>query len=187
VDIIERTNDSLTAKIFLNINLSIEEDPKVVTAKYTFFPETEIRYEVIGGPGQGIIKNSIIIKGPKGVSADYKSAVEVNHIPLNLMCYPPPFIRDGKNYKDYIYFPRHENVYEDTMTYLMEQDLMPLEKKTTRFKVGDLCNKCKEGHLQMTGEIYYPKTVFLRCDTCGSDFGNYRIDDSDTVHVKQVD
>jgi uncharacterized protein (DUF983 family) len=73
------------------------------------------------------------------------------------------------------------------MTYLMEQDLMPLEKKTTRFKVGDLCNKCKEGHLQMTGEIYYPKTVFLRCDTCGSDFGNYRIDDSDTVHVKQVD
>jgi hypothetical protein len=153
-------------------------------------PETEVRYEVISGRGQGIINNSIIIRGQDTVAdKTYNSAVEVNHIPLDLMCYPPPFVHGGEKYKKYIFFPNHENVYKDTMTYLDEQDLIPLEKKTNwgGFKVGDLCNKCKEGHLQITGEIYHPKTVFLICDSCGSRFKNYRIDDSDTVHVKQVD
>jgi hypothetical protein len=68
IDVIERTDDSLVAKMFLNVHLSIYEDHANVIAKYTFVPETEVRCEVISGPGQGIIKNSIIIRGQDTVS-----------------------------------------------------------------------------------------------------------------------
>jgi ribosome-associated toxin RatA of RatAB toxin-antitoxin module len=63
IDVIERTDNGLTSKMFLNVHLSAKVDHALVTTKYKFIPETEIRYEVIRGPGQGIIKNSIIIRG----------------------------------------------------------------------------------------------------------------------------
>jgi hypothetical protein len=186
IAVTETTNDSLTAKMFLNINLSREEDHAVVTAKYTFIPETEVRYEVISGPGQGIINNSIIIRGQDTVAdKSYKSAVEVNHIPLDLMCYPPPYFYapEGEKYKEYVFSPEGDRLgaYQRMITYFIEQDLIPLERKTHwgGFKVGELCSKCKKGTLQMTGEKekIENKTIdYLQCDYCGSDFKNQRID-----------
>ena len=130
LDITERSNDSLIAKMFLNVHLSIEEDHAVVTAKYTFIPETEIRYEVISGRGQGIINNSIIIRGQDTIpDKTYNSVVEINHIPLDLMCYPPPYFRGGEKYNVYIYCPPSESEYERMTNYFTEQDLVPLEKK----------------------------------------------------------
>ena len=63
IDVIEKADNSLTVKMFLSIHLSVDVDHANVTAKYTFVPETEISYEVISGPGEGIIKNAIVIRG----------------------------------------------------------------------------------------------------------------------------
>jgi len=187
IQVIDRQVDSLTVKIFLNINLSIKMDHVMVTVKYTFIPEKEIKYEVIDGPGHGIIKNSIFLSGQDsmGDKQVYKSTVEVNHVPLDLMCYPPPFFNMPYNekYKHYAFSPhgKRYNEYERVLTYFMEQDLVPLEKKTNwgGFKIGDLCNKCKKGHLQMIGkreDTGTTKTDFVECDCCGSEFKNQRLD-----------
>ena len=182
---IERTDDSLVAKMFLNVHLSIDEDHANVIARYTFIPGTEVRYEVTSGPGHGIIKNSIIIRGQDTVSdIEYKSAVEVNHIPLDLLCYPPPYYHTpyGEKHKDYIFSPGDRlDEYNRMITYFTEQDLVPLEKKNwNRFKIGDTCSKCKKGHLQMTGEredTGIKKVDYFRCDYCGSEFRNQSIND----------
>ena len=55
---IEGTDNGLTSKMFLNVHLSAEVDHALVTTKYTFIPETEIRYEVISGPGQEISRTA---------------------------------------------------------------------------------------------------------------------------------
>ncbi len=183
IDVVERTDNSLTAKMFLNVNLSIEEDHANIIAKFTFKPETEIRYEVTSGPGQGIIKNAIIIRGQDTLGDKaYKSAVEMNHIPLDLLCYPPPYMYEPEDekYKDYIISPGERlGEYQKMLTYFMEQDLVPLEKKGKRFEIDDLCNKCKKGHLQFYGkkeEYDIRKEVYFRCDYCGSEFSNKRVD-----------
>jgi hypothetical protein len=130
VDVIERTDSSLTAKMLLNIHLSIEEDHAVVTAKYTFIPETEIRYEVISGRGQGIINNSIIIGGQDTIADEtYKSAVEINHIPLDLLCYPPPYFPIPSDDR-YRFWPGDRvGEYNRMVTYFTLQDF-PLERRT---------------------------------------------------------
>jgi hypothetical protein len=184
IDVIERTDNGLTSKMFLNVHLSAEVDHALVTTKYTFIPETEIRYEVISGPGQGIIKNSIIIRVQDTVAdKDYKSAAQVNHIPLDLLCYPPPYLHapEGEKYKDYIFAPGDRlGEYQRMLTYFMEQDLVPLERKNWGgFRIGDICGKCEKGHLQITGEkedTGEKKVDYFRCDYCGSDFKNQRID-----------
>ena len=196
IEVIDRQENSLTAKIFLNVNLSMKMDHVVVTVRYTFIPEKEIKYEVIDGPGHGIIKNSIFLSGQDSVGDKqvYKSTVEINHVPLDLMCYLPPYFNmpDNEKYKHYAFSPHGEryNEYERMLTYFTEQDLVPLERKNWGgFKIGDLCNKCKKGHLQMTGEredTGTTKTHFLRCDNddCAAEFRNYRMDASNTVYVK---
>ena len=107
VDVAERTDIGLTAKMFLSVHLSMNVDHANVTAKYTFVPETEIRYEIISGPGQGIIKNAIVTRGQDTLAdKTYKSAVEINHIPLDLLWYPPYIYEpEGEKYKDYIFSP----------------------------------------------------------------------------------
>jgi len=146
--VIERADNSLTVKIFLNIHLSIDVDHASVTAKYTFVPETEIRYEVISGPGEGIIKNAVVIRDEDTLAdKTYKSAVEINHIPLDLLCYPPPYMYEpeGEKYKDYIFsLGERLGEYQRMLRYFIEQDLVPLEKKGKRFEKDDLCSKCKK-------------------------------------------
>lgn len=171
--------------MFLNVNLSIAQDHVRLKVKYTFIPEEEIRYEVIDGPGKGIIKNSLVIRGQDTVAReDYRSAVEVNHVPLDLMCYPPPYFYDpnGENYKHYIFSPGRARLgeYERMVTYFTEQDLIPLERKFHwgGFKIGELCNRCKKGQLQMTAkkeDTGSYRADFLRCDYCDSEFKNQRI------------
>lgn len=150
IDVIERTNDSLTTRMFLNVHLSIVQDHVKLKVKYTFIPEKEIRYEVIDGLGKGVIKNSLVIRGQDTVGDKaYKSAVEVNRIPLDLMCYPPPYyyMPNGEKYDGYIFSPDDRlGEYERMITYFTEQDLIPLEKKINwgGFKIGELCNRCKK-------------------------------------------
>jgi hypothetical protein len=75
------------------------------------------------------------------------------------------------------------------LKYFMEQDLVPLEKENWgRFKIGDACNKCEKGHLQMAGKKEDTGTSklisFFRCNYCASEFKNYRTDASDTICLK---
>ena len=148
VDVIDSTDNGMTVKLFLNVILSIEEDHANTRAKFTFKPETETTYEVISGPGQGIIKNAIVIRG-QDILGDktYKSLVEMNHIPLDLLCYPPPYMYEpeGEKYKDYIFSPGERlGEYQKMLTYFIEQDMVPLEKKGKRFEKDDLRSKCKK-------------------------------------------
>ena len=94
IEVIDRQENSLTAKIFERQS-KYENGHVVVTVRYTFIPEKEIKYEVIDGPGHGIIKNSIFLSGQDSVGDKqvYKSTVEINHVPLDLMCYPPPLLQ----------------------------------------------------------------------------------------------
>jgi hypothetical protein len=66
------------------------------------------------------------------------------------------------------------------LTYFIEQDLVPLERKNwSGFKIDDICGKCKRGHLQITGEkedTGEKKMDYFRCDYYGSDLKNQRID-----------
>jgi hypothetical protein len=193
MEITETKGNTITAKIFLNINLSIEIDHVVVTARYTLIPENEIKYEVINGLGEGIIRNSVVVRGRDTVGAKevYSSAVDMNHIPLDLMCYPPPFIfsLQNKNHNQYIFSPEGERIgeYQRMINYFVQQDSVALEKKDVEgFKIGQLCNKCKRGHLQMTGEredTGIKKTDFFRCDYCGSEFKNIRAETSDGISL----
>jgi hypothetical protein len=113
----------------------------------------------------------------------------MNHVPLDLMCYPPPYfdIPIDEKYKHYAFSSHGERYdeYERMLNYFIEQDLVPLERKNWGgFKIGDLCNKCKKGYLQMTGEredTGIRKTDFFKCDYCDAEFKNYRIDGRDTV------
>jgi hypothetical protein len=178
VDVIERADNGLTAKMFLNVHLSVDVDHALVTAKYTFVPETEVRYEVISGPGQGVIRNSIVIRRQDTVS-EAKSTVENNHIPLDLLCYPPPYIHGNENY---IFSPGDRlGEYQRMLSYFEEQDLIPLEKKNWGgFRKGDICSKCKKGHLQLTGkkeDTGFKKIDYFQCDYCGSEFRNQRFDE----------
>jgi hypothetical protein len=57
---------------------------------------------------------------------------------------------------------------------------MKMEKKFHwgGFKMGELCNRCRKGQLQMTDKKEDTGTYraeFLRCDYCGSEFKNQRI------------
>lgn len=89
---------------------------------------------------------------------------------------------NGEKYDGYIFSPGDRlGEYERMITYFTEQDLIPLEKKIHwgGFKIGELCNRCKKGHLQSTGkkeDSGTRKIDFLQCDYCGSEFRNQRVD-----------
>ena len=136
-------------KLFLNVNLSIEEDHANTRAKFTFKPETETTYEVISGPGQGIIKNAIVIRG-QDILGDktYKSLVEMNHIPLDLLCYPPPYMYEpeGEKYKDYIFSPGERlGEYQKMLTYFIEQDMVPWKRREKGLKYLTYAANVKKG------------------------------------------
>ena len=61
--VLDRSENSLKAKMFLEVNLSKKIEEVEVIVKYTFVPQSEIKYEIVKGIGEGIIKNSIVIKG----------------------------------------------------------------------------------------------------------------------------
>ena len=90
------------------------------------------------------------------------------------MCHPHTLSRQNERYAEY----------ERMITYFIEQDLVPLEKKNWGgFKVGDLCKKCNNGHLQNNGResTGATETDFSKCDACGLEFKNYRLHGSDTI------
>ncbi|MFL6454522.1 MAG: hypothetical protein ACJ71L_11055 [Nitrososphaeraceae archaeon] len=61
----------------------------------------------------------------------------------------------------------------------------PLEHKRWRWKIGDSCNKCGKGNLQLTGkkeDTGSRKIEGFRCDYCASEFANQRVESHDTLY-----
>jgi hypothetical protein len=176
IEVICRTADSITTRQFLNISLDENNDHVNVVAKYTFFPEKEIKYEIMEGYGRGI-ENSIVFLDQDQVGKPYKCSVKINHIPLDLMYYPPPRFETS----------RRRDEYDRMLDYFLEQDLVPLEGKNWGgWKIGQICTICQKGTLQMTGEreeTGIKQTDFFRCDYCGHEFKNYKIETSSTIEL----
>jgi hypothetical protein len=174
IDVVDRSNETISTRQFLNVSLDENQDHVNVDVKYTFFPLKEIQYE-IEGYGENVIKNSIRFRNKDIVGKAYQCAVEINHVPLDIMCYPPHSIeRDMVGY----------NEYARMIDYFTEQDLEPLENKRWRWKVEDSCIKCGKGTLQLTGEredTGFRKIEYFKCDYCASPFKNQRIETCDTL------
>jgi hypothetical protein len=174
IDVIDRSENSISTKQYLNISLDEYEDRVNVDVKYTFLPIKEIQYE-IKGYGEGAIKNSIWFRGKDTVGKPYECAAEINHVPLDIMHYTIENMERGKI---------RYNEYNRMIDYLREQDFEHLEHKKWRWRNGDSCNKCGKGTLQFTGEkedTGTRKIEVLKCDSCHAKFSNQRIESHDTI------
>jgi hypothetical protein len=174
IDVISSSDNSIDTRQFLNISLDENEDHLNVEVKYIFVPLTEIQY-VIKGYGETIIKNSMWFRGEDTVGKGYQCGVEINHVPLDLYCYPPHSMeRDMIGY----------NEYSRMIEYLMEQDLQHLENKRLGWRIGDPCKRCGKGTLQLSAKKEVTRTRIIetfRCDYCGSEFANQRVESHDTI------
>jgi len=120
IKVISKLNNTLDAEIILLINFADEQysgDVKV-TARYTFDPPSEVRYEVIDGYGRGRINNSISIKEPNNhaSSQGFLCEVDVNHLPLDIMSLEPHGLEEtDPMYKEYlqkgIYLQTQDQIY----------------------------------------------------------------------------
>jgi hypothetical protein len=122
IDVIERSDNSISTRQYLNISLDEYEDHANVDVKYTFLPMKEIQYE-IKGYGENAIKNSIWFRDKDTVGKPYQCAVEINHVPLDIMHYTIHSMERGM---------MRYNEYTRMIDYLREQDLEHLENKRWR-------------------------------------------------------
>jgi hypothetical protein len=175
VDVISSSDDnSINTRQFLNISLDRNQDLVNVEVKYTFVPQKEIQYE-IKGYGKTVIKNSMWFRGEDTVGKGYQCAVEISHVPLDLICYPPHSMEC-----DMIRY----NEYSRMIEYLMEQDLQHLENKRMGWRIGDSCKKCGKGTLRSGGkkeDTGDGRIETLVCDYCRSEFANQRVESYDTI------
>lgn len=169
--------DTLEVQMLLNINFADEKysSDVQVTARYTFIPQQELRYEVIDGYGKVKIRNSITIKEPSNhaIKRGYLCEVEVNHLPLDIICIEP----HGLENTDPIY-----DEYVRKGVYLQTQDHIYLEWDTSLQEIVTKCPKCGESSLEYTGPsetIGYKKTLEFKCDKCGATFKGISLGSSD--------
>jgi len=153
----------------------ISEDNQF-TARFMFFPQNEIRYEVINGYGKGTIKNSIIIMEPSGdaIRRGYKCEVEVNHLPLDIIKFDLHWFEEPN--------PMSMSYHEMVMS-LKFQDYIRLEGMQNLDEVRD-CPKCgEEKSVHRTDgrseTDRNKKTIWLQCEKCGKEFRDISIVTSD--------
>jgi hypothetical protein len=177
IEILEKSENCITTKEFWNIMIQEDIDHVVLTVKYTFLPPEEIQYEIIDGYDKAIgVRNHILIRESK----DERLFVDYNNVFLDVICFPPHRIQYGHHYfRDY----------HDKIHYFTIKDCIHLEKKPMEpFKEGELCSKCKKGHLEKsTKKEDFSENNFRRrtdiwiCDTCGQEFKHYMVDTSDEI------
>jgi hypothetical protein len=172
IEVLDRTPNTLTARMFVHISLSKDIQHENVEVRYTFIPQKEIRYQIVQGDKLNI-ENATILRSLEDVGdkQPYKSAVEMNNVPLDIMCYPPHSMSlSDEKYSEY----------QRMIMYFVEQDIVHLEKKNWEgWKIGQVCPKCNKGHLQRRGkkeETRTTSTDFFHCDYCGWQFRGYRLD-----------
>ncbi len=62
IDVIDKTENSITTRQFLNLSISVDQDHVKVDVRYTFFPLKEIQYEIIRGYDEGLLR--IVLDSP---------------------------------------------------------------------------------------------------------------------------
>jgi hypothetical protein len=172
IDVIHRSEKGLSTKQLIHISLDEYEDHVNVDVEYTFVPLKEIQYE-IKGYGEGAIKTGIRFRDKDTVT--YQCVGEINHVPLDIMNYAMENMERGT---------MRQEEYTRMLNYLLEQDLEHLENKRRGWKNGDSCNNCGKGKLEFTGkkeDSGIRKIEELKCDSCGAEFSNQRIESRDTI------
>ncbi|MDN5847521.1 MAG: hypothetical protein L0H53_14750 [Candidatus Nitrosocosmicus sp.] len=174
IDVILKSNDSNVTKEFWNVSINDKIDHVVLKVRYTFAPPNTISYEIIDGYEKAIgIKNTITLN----VNSKGMTFVEGNNPLLDVICYPPHSVQmDEYSYKRYT----------DLIDYFIWMDCIHLEKKPLeQLKEGDVCTKCKIGHLEKSIKkedfsnakgTFRIRTEFWFCDSCGQEFKHYRAD-----------
>jgi len=177
IEVIEKSQNKLITKEFWNIMIDENIDHVVLDVHYTLIPPKEIRYEITGGYPKAIgIKNALVLKETK----EKRIFVHQNNVLLDIICFPPHRIRYG----DY-----HFQNYHDKINYFTIKDCIRLEGKPMEgFKEGQLCPKCKSGHLEKSAkkEDYQTKNFrrrvqFWICDICGKEFKHTMVETSDEM------
>jgi hypothetical protein len=163
IKLVGNDSNSLEVKMLAPLERSSENE---LTARFTFVPQTEIKYEVTTGYGKGEIQNSIIIKEPSehALKNGFKCEIEVNHLPLDIMGVDP-----GQIDAD---IPIHRR-YLENISYLLEQDRAYLEGIESLGEVRD-CPSCgakkSVGPIGTSGRTENTRTIKLLCLKCGKSF-----------------
>jgi hypothetical protein len=149
----------IKTKEFWNVSIDSDIDHVVLYVKYSLFPLTEIRYEIVDSSYKKLIgiKNHILLEE----SEDNQTTIEANNVLLDIMCFPP--------------HSKESDRYGELIDYFTIKASIHLENKPMEpFKEGQLCTKCFKGCLQAprTKETYQEngykrKIVFWECDRCG--------------------
>lgn len=168
IDIVQESPEELTTKEFWNLSIDGTTDHIIIEIYYKLYPQEKICYEFIGNYAKGF-KNCIFFEGEE----NQPSCVIDGNLPLLEIASLPP---NSKQSELYLQISR----------YFKHQDTIHLENRFLGHVVGQLCGKCKKGHLLPSGQRENtrrdtPERIVKRtdvtiesllCDYCGSKFEN---------------
>jgi hypothetical protein len=135
----------------------------------------KICYEIVGDYAQGV-KNCLFFEGEEDVKNRPITIISGSRPSLDIVSLPPAN-KKSERYIEMLHYFRH-------------QDRIHLENRQLEYIAGQLCPKCKRGHLHPSGQKETTRRdtperivkttnvtieIFL-CESCGSRFNNTVID-----------
>lgn len=159
VEVLSRSDNTVTTREFWSISLGMDVDHVLITVRYKLIPFTEISYEIIDATLAWVIgiSNSMRFSDLEG-NPNSNLVIEIAMPILDITGHPNAI---------------KSSVYEDLELYLTIQDSLCISNnQDTKPAVGQTCHLCNEGILySLPGDITENRNHKLtaenfQCDTC---------------------